>query len=137
MRAINPQDLGAPMGYSNGQLVATDARLLFIAGQIGWNSRQELVSEEFGAQFGRALANVVTVVEAAGGEAHHIARLTLYVTDKSEYLADLKGLGEIYRRVMGRHYPAMTLVEIGALLEPGAKVEIEATAAIPQETDLG
>jgi enamine deaminase RidA (YjgF/YER057c/UK114 family) len=79
----------------------------------------------------------VTVVEAAGGEAHHIARLTLYVTDKSEYLADLKGLGKIYRRVMGRHYPAMTLVEIGALLEPGAKVEIEATAAIPQETDLG
>ena len=137
MRSINPQELGAPRGYSNGQLVPANCRLLFVAGQVGWNSRQELVADDFGAQFESALANVVTVVRAAGGEAHHIARLTLYVADKREYLADLRGLGEIYRQIMGRHYPAMTLVEVAALLEPGAKIEIEATAAIPQETDLG
>ena len=136
MRSINPQDLGAPRGYSNGQLVPADAQLLFVAGQVGWNSRQELVADDFAAQFERALSNVVTVVREAGGEAEHIARLTLYVADKREYLADLKGLGEIYRQIMGRHYPAMTLVEVAALLEPGAKIEIEATAAIPQETAI-
>lgn len=130
MRAINPHELGAPKGYSNGQLVAAGAQLLFVAGQIGWNERQQLVSADFGDQFGRALANVVAVVREAGGQPEQIARLTIYVTDKSEYLADLRRLGEVYRGIMGRHFPAMTLVEVQALVEPGAKVEIEATAAI-------
>ena len=131
MRTINPQELGAPKGYSNGALMPPGSSLLFVAGQIGWNSDQKIVSAEFLDQFDQALRNVVAVVEGAGGRVEHLGRLTLYVTDKSEYLADLQGLGEVYRRIMGRHYPAMTLVEVQALLEPGAKVEIEATAAIP------
>ena len=131
MRTINPEELGAPKGYSNGQLAPAGSSLLFVAGQIGWNRHQEIVSEEFLDQFGQALKNVLTVVREAGGQSEHLARLTLYVTDKDEYLADLGGLGAVYRRIMGRHFPAMTLVEVQALLEPGAKVEIEATAAIP------
>lgn len=131
MRAINPQELGAPKGYSNGQLAPAGSSLLFVAGQIGWDTDQQLVSDNFAAQFGQALTNVLAVVRAAGGQAEHIARLTIYVTDKQEYLADLRGLGEVYRGVLGRHFPAMTLVEVSALVEPGAKVEIEATAAIP------
>ena len=131
MRTINPQELGAPKGYSNGALMPPGSSLLFVAGQIGWNSDQKIVSAEFLDQFDQALRNVVAVVEGAGGRVEHLGRLTLYVTDKSEYLADLQGLGEVYRRIMGRHFPAMTLVEVQALLEPGAKVEIEATAAIP------
>ena len=131
MRTINPEELGAPKGYSNGQLAPAGSSLLFVAGQIGWNRDQEIVSEKFLDQFGRALKNVLTVVREAGGQSEHLARLTLYVTDKDEYLADLCGLGEVYRQIMGRHFPAMTLVEVQALLEPGAKVEIEATAAIP------
>ena len=130
MIAINPQELGAPKGYSNGQLVPAGAGVLFVAGQIGWNPDQAIVSESFIEQFDQALANVLTVVREAGGRAEDIARLTIYVTDKDEYLEDLRKLGEVYRHRMGNHYPAMTLVEIRALLEPGAKVEIEATAAI-------
>lgn len=131
MRPINPSELGAPKGYSNGCLVPAGARLLFVAGQIGWNSQQEIVSVSFVDQFGQALENILAVVREAGGQAEHIARLTIYVTDKNDYLADLPGLGSIYRQILGRHFPTMTLVEVQALLEPGAKVEIEATAAIP------
>lgn len=131
MRVINPSELGAPKGYSNGVLVPADASLLFVAGQVGWNRDQEIVFDGFVDQFDQALRNVLAVVRAAGGEADNIVRLTIYVTDKQDYLADLPGLGEIYRQLMGLHYPAMSLVEVQALLEPGAKVEIEATAAIP------
>ena len=131
MRSINPTELGAPKGYSNGVLVPADSSLLFVAGQIGWNSQQEIVSEKFVDQFGQALANILAIVREAGGQAQNLARLTIYVTDKNEYLADLPGLGAAYRQILGRHFPAMTLVEVQALLEPGAKVEIEATAAIP------
>ena len=131
MKPINPEELGAPKGYSNGALMPPGARLLFIAGQVAWDHDQRIVAGEFLEQFDQALRNVLAVVREAGGQAEHLGRLTLYVTDKNEYLADLPGLGEIYRRLMGRHFPAMTLVEVKALLEPGAKIEIEATAAIP------
>jgi len=131
MRPINPSDLGAPKGYSNGWLVPAGSSLLFVAGQIGWNRQQEIVSEKFIDQFRQALENVLAVVREAGGLAEHLTRFTIYVTDKNEYLADLPGLGDAYRQIMGRHFPTMTLVEVQALLEPGAKVEIEATAAIP------
>lgn len=131
LEPINPESLGAPRGYSNGMLAPPGGRLLFVAGQIGWDGRQRLVSESFLAQFGQALENVAAVVRAAGGAPEHLARLTLYVVDRREYLADLKAVGEAYRRVLGRHYPAMALVEVQALLEPGAKVEIEATAVLP------
>ena len=127
---INPEDLGAPRSYSHGTLTPMGSRILFIAGQVGWDREQHLVGENFVAQFEQALANVVLVVRSAGGGRRDIARLTIYVTDKTEYLADLVAIGEVYRRVMGRHFPAMALVEVAGLVEPGAKVEIEGTAAI-------
>ncbi len=128
---IDPKSLGAPRGYSNGMLARSVGRLLFVAGQVGWDREQRLVSSEFVPQFGRALGNVVTVVEAAGGRIEDLGRLTLYVVDKELYTRNLKAVGEAYRRIMGRHYPAMTLVEVVDLLEPGALVEIEGTAVVP------
>jgi enamine deaminase RidA (YjgF/YER057c/UK114 family) len=131
MRAINPEELGIPRGYSNGMLAPAGGRLLFVAGQIGWNAQQKLASEAFAEQFAQALHNVLAVVEAGGGRAEHIARLTIYVIDRHQYLAEAKLVGTHYRALMGKHYPAMALVEVKALLEPGAKVEIEATAVLP------
>lgn len=128
---INPADLGAPRGYSNGVLAPEGGRLLFVAGQIAWDEEQRLIGVTFVEQFHRALANVLAVVREAGGEASDVARLTVYVTDREEYLASRKEVGEAYRALMGRHYPAMALVEVAALLEPEAKVEIEATAVVP------
>jgi len=129
---INPISLGAPKGYSNGIACEPGGRLLFVAGQIGWTEKQELVSSNFAEQFGRALENVLVVVTAAGGVPEHVARLTIYVTDKREYLGALKDVGQRYRTAMGKHFPAMTLVEVKDLLEKGAKVEIEATAVLPK-----
>lgn len=128
---VNPESLGAPKGYSNGMLTPAGGRVLFIAGQVAWNERQEVVSDDFARQFGQALENVLTVVKAAGGAPEHVARMTIFVTSKDEYVAGLRAVGAEYRSRMGRHYPAMTLVEIKALLEEGAKVEIEATAVLP------
>jgi enamine deaminase RidA (YjgF/YER057c/UK114 family) len=105
--------------------------VLAVAGQIGWNTDGELTSDDLAAQFDVALENVVRVVRAAGAGPSDIIRLTLYVTDRMEYKAKLKQVGEAYRRHMGRHYPAMALVQVAALLEDGAKVEIEATAVVP------
>ncbi len=130
-RPINPEELGAPRGYSHGMLAPPGARLLFVAGQIGWDERQELVGEGFAEQFGQALANVMTVVRQAGGAPEHLVRLTIYVVDRRDYLAALEEVGAAYRGIMGRHYPAMALVEVSSLLEPRAKVEIEGTAALP------
>lgn len=135
LRAINPESLGAPRGYSNGMLAPAGSRLLMVAGQIAWDAEQRVVSADFAAQFEQALRNVLDVVEAAGGLAQHIGSLTLYVTDKAEYLGSTRELGAAYRRLMGRHYPAMALVEVAALLEPEAKVEIQALAALPAEVD--
>ncbi len=128
---INPEALGAPKGYSNGVLCEPGGRLLFVAGQVGWDENEQIVSERFSEQFGRAIQNVATIVEAAGGKPEHVTRLTIFVSDKDEYEAELREVGAQYRRVMGRHFPAMSLIQIAALLEKGAKVEIEATAVIP------
>jgi len=128
-KLINPASLGTPRGYSNG--VLTDAgRLLFVAGQIGWDLERRIVSDDFAGQFAQALENVLAVVHQAGGEPANIARLSIFVTDKKEYMAALKNIGAAYRLLMGTHYPAMTLVEVSALLEDSAKVEIEAIAVI-------
>ncbi len=127
---INPESLGAPRGYSNGALSNPGARILFIAGQIGWDERQQIVSDDLVAQFDRALANVITVVTAAGGEARFIARLVIYVTDKNEYRERMKEIGERYRARMGKHFPAMVLIEVAGLLEDRAKIEIEGTAVL-------
>jgi enamine deaminase RidA (YjgF/YER057c/UK114 family) len=130
MEPINPASLARPRGYSHG--IVGRGRVLFVAGQIGWNERSEIVSGRFADQFDQALANVLIVVRGAGGSPDSVARLTIYVVDKSEYAAAQKEIGERYRSRMGRHYPAMTLVEVKSLLEDGAKVEIEATALIPE-----
>lgn len=128
--AINPAGLAEPRGYSNGMLLPP-GRTLFVAGQIGWNARGQLVSDDFGPQFEQALNNVLSVVREAGGTPEHVGRLTIYVTDKAKYNAALKQVGEAYRSHMGKHYPAMTLVQVADLLEPGALVELEATAVLP------
>lgn len=130
MRAINPKSLGRPRGYSNGQLTSPGERLLFIAGQIGWDEEQRLVSDDFVEQFDRALRNVLEVVREAGGAPTGVARLVVYVTDKREYVARTAEIGERWRTQMGRHYPAMALVEVKGLLEDGAKVEIEGVAVL-------
>jgi enamine deaminase RidA (YjgF/YER057c/UK114 family) len=131
LEVVDPPELGRPQGYANGIIVPAGRRLLFVAGQIGWNAQQQLVGDDFVEQFARALSNVLTVVDAAGGEAADVARLTVYVVDKAEYLASRRELGRRWHELMGRHYPAMALVEVSGLLAPGAKVEIEATAAVP------
>ena len=127
---INPESLGAPRGYSNGVLTEAGGRLLFIAGQVAWDQQQQIVSADFVEQFDRALANVIAVVTEAGGKAEQIARLVIYVTDKNEYRARTREVGERYRAHMGRHFPAMVLVEVKALLEDDAKVEIEGFAVL-------
>lgn len=126
---LQPKNWAPPKGYSNG--VAAEGRQVFVAGQIGWNERGELVSDDFVRQAERALANIVEVLAEAGGEPRHLTLLTWFVTDKAAYVLRQKEIGEAYRRVIGRHFPAMSLIVVAGLLEPGAKVEIEGTAVIP------
>ena len=127
---INPESLGPPHGYANGVLTEPGSRLLFIAGQVAWDRQQQIVADDLVEQFDRALANVITVVTEAGGHTEQIARLIIYVTDKDEYRARMKEIGERYRARMGKHFPAMVLVEVKSLLEDGAKIEIEGTAVL-------
>ena len=133
-KLINPEALGAPSGYANGLLVDGGGKLLFIAGQIAWDEQQRIVSADFVEQFDRALANVITVVSEAGATAEQIVRLVIYVTDKNEYRQRTREVGERWRARMGRHYPAMALVEVKGLLEDEAKVEIEGIAVLSVET---
>lgn len=126
---INPAALAEPVGYSNG-IKAEGGALLFIAGQIGWDRERRIISDSFADQFALALENVVAVVREAGGEPSNIVRLLIFVTDKREYLGDIKNVGSAYRQIMGKHFPAMSLVEVNALVEDLAKVEIEAIAVI-------
>ena len=128
---INPEALGAPSGYANGLLADGDGKLLFIAGQIAWDKDQQIVSDDFVEQFDKALANVIAVVRAAGGESHNLARLVIYVTNKIEYRERTKEVGERYRKHLGKHFPAMVLVQVAGLLDDRAKVEIEGMAVIP------
>lgn len=128
---VQPDGWPRPRGYSNGVVVEGATRLLFVAGQIAWGADETLVGRgDFARQFDQALGNVAAVVRAAGGRPDAIVRLTIYVTDKRAYLDALAGVGEAYRRHLGRHYPAMALVQVADLLEDGALVEIEATAAL-------
>lgn len=133
---INPEALGAPRGFSHGVLAPAGSRLLFVAGQVGWDHEQRLAPGGFVPQFERALENIRAVVEQAGGRMEDLCRLTIYVTDRRLYEDDLHAVGGAYRRVVGRHFPAMALVEVAALLEPGALVEIEATAALAPEAPM-
>jgi enamine deaminase RidA (YjgF/YER057c/UK114 family) len=128
---INPESLGTPTGYSNGVLTEAGGKLLFIAGQIAWDEDQEIVSDDFVEQFDKVLANLVTVLTAAGGEPANVARLVIYVTNKLEYRERSREVGERYRKHMGKHFPAMALVQVAGLLDDAAKVEIEGIAVLP------
>jgi enamine deaminase RidA (YjgF/YER057c/UK114 family) len=131
LQVLQPPDWVAPKGYSNG--VAASGRLVFVGGQIGWDAQQRFHAVDLVAQSRQALVNVLTVLAEAGGEPRHIARMTWYVVDRKAYLSSLPALGVVYRELMGRHYPAMTAIEVSALIEDAAVVEIEVTAVIPDE----
>ena len=125
---VQPKHWAAPKGYANG--IAAQGRQIFIAGQVGWNAQAQFESDDFVAQVEQALKNIVDVLKAADCEPHHLVRLNWYVTDKAEYAERQREIGMAYRRQIGRHFPAMTLVVVAGLLEPRAKVEIEGTAVI-------
>ena len=127
---LHPRHWKRAKGYSNG--IVAEGRIVFVAGQIGWNAEQKFESRDFVAQTRQALQNIVAVVREAGGAPEHIARLTWFITDNKAYLSRLAEVGEAYRSVMGTHFPAMTMVQVVALVEDGAKVEIEASAVVPK-----
>ena len=129
MRLLQPPGWAPAKGYSNG--VAARGTLVFVGGQVGWNGQQAFESDEFVAQARQALANIVAILAEAGALPEHIVRMTWYVVDRDEYVASYRALGGVYRDVIGRHFPAMTAVAVKALIEPRARVEIEATAVIP------
>jgi enamine deaminase RidA (YjgF/YER057c/UK114 family) len=126
---LHPSHWKPAIGYSNG--VAATGRMVFTGGIIGWNADQEFETDDFVGQVEQALKSIVELLACAGAGPEHLVRLTWYVTDKREYLASLRDLGRVYKAVIGRHYPAMALVQVVALVEDRAKVEIEATAIIP------
>jgi enamine deaminase RidA (YjgF/YER057c/UK114 family) len=129
MRILQPPDWAPPKGYANG--IAARGLTVFVGGQVGWNGQQQFESDDFVAQARAALRNVLAVLAEAGAGPEHITRMTWYVTDKREYVASYRALGAAYREVIGRHFPAMTAVQVTALIEDRAKVEIEATAMVP------
>jgi enamine deaminase RidA (YjgF/YER057c/UK114 family) len=130
IQIVQPSDWPRPRGYANG--VVASGRTLYVAGQIGWDAQEQLVSDALTAQFRQALSNVLTVVEAAGGRVQDIVRLTIYCCDLDAYRSDHKAIGAGYREVMGKHFPAMALLGVSGLVEPGALVEIEATAVLEE-----
>jgi enamine deaminase RidA (YjgF/YER057c/UK114 family) len=127
---LQPPAWVKPIGYSNG--VAATGRMVFIAGQIGWNAQGAFETDDFVAQTRQALANVVTVLRQAGGEPDHVTSMTWYMTDKQDYLSNLKPIGTVWREIMGRSFPAIAAVEVAGLIESRAKIEIQATAVIPE-----
>ena len=129
MRSVNPQGWPRPRGYSNG--IEARGRLLFVAGQIGWDEQERIVSDDLIEQTRQALKNTVAVLAAGGAKPEHVARMTWYLTDKREYLRRAKEFGAVYREFMGKHFPAMAMVQVSALMEDRAKVEVESTAVIP------
>jgi enamine deaminase RidA (YjgF/YER057c/UK114 family) len=129
MRILQPPGWPRPRGYANG--VAAEGRLVFVAGQIGWDASGTVVSDDLVRQFEKTLENTLAVLREAGAGPEHVARMTWYVTDRHEYRARARELGEVYRMRMGKHYPAMAVVEVRALIEDRAKVEIETTAVVP------
>ncbi len=130
MKFLQPPNWPRPIGYSNG--VATKGNLVFLSGIVGWNAQGEFESGGFTAQVRQALLNIVEILKQANAKPEHIARMTWYVLDKNEYMAAAKEMGAVYREIIGRHYPAMTVVEVSGFLEVKARVEIEVTAVVPE-----
>jgi enamine deaminase RidA (YjgF/YER057c/UK114 family) len=127
---LQPEGWAKPVGYANG--VAAHGRLVFVGGQVGWTGQCKFETDDFVGQVRQTLQNVVDVLAEAGARPEHITSMTWYFTDKAEYLANLKGIGEVYREVIGRHFPAMAAMQVAALVEDRAKVEIQATAVVPE-----
>ena len=130
MRILQPRDWPRPRGYANG--VSAHGRQIFVAGQIGWNANGVLAGKDLVSQSRQALENIIAILAEDGARAEHLVRLTWFVVDRQEYLDNAKALGETYREVIGSHYPAMSALEVSALMEPDARVEIEATAVVPE-----
>jgi enamine deaminase RidA (YjgF/YER057c/UK114 family) len=128
-KVIQPEGWKQPKGYANG--IEARGRLLFVGGQVGWNAQEQFESDDLVAQVRQALQNCVAIIRAAGGQPEHIGRMTWYLRDKREYNARLKEIGAVYREVVGRHFPAMSAVQVADFVEDGAKVEIEVTAVLP------
>ncbi|MGY6709577.1 MAG: RidA family protein [Rhizobiaceae bacterium] len=127
---LHPANWSKPIGYANG--IAATGRLVFIGGQIGWTGDQRFEAKDLPGQVRQTLANILEVLAEAGGRPEHITRFTWYITDKQDYLANLKAIGAAYRDTMGKHFPAMAMVQVVALIEDEARVEIEATAVVPE-----
>ena len=132
MKILKPAGWKTPLGYSNG--IAANGTLVFLAGQVGWNADERFESEDLAPQFEQALKNVLTVLAEAGGKPEHICRITAFCCDKPAYLAVRSELGRIWRKYMGRHYPAMSMIFVSDLLDSPGKIELEATAVIPPES---
>ena len=124
-----PEGWSSPVGYANG--VAAQGRMIFVGGQIGWNATQHFERDDLPGQLRQTLENIIAVLAVAGAEPRHLTQLTWYLTDKADYLANLREIGRIYREVIGRHFPAMAVVEVKSLIEERAKVEIQAIAVVP------
>lgn len=131
LQPVNPAVLGKPSGYNNGMLVPNATVALEVAGQVAWDVNKRIVSPEFVGQFDQALRNFMDVVKEAGGGPEHVAELTIFITDKKAYNNSLKSLGEVWKRVMGKNFPAMACVVVAGLVEEGAMVEIKGTAYLP------
>jgi len=130
MQMLQPPEWARPKGFANG-ISVRGGTTVYIAGQVGWTGEQRFAEKSFAGQFRQALANIVAVLAQAGGRPEHLVRLTWYVIDKQEYLSALREVGAAYRELIGRHYPVMAVVQVGGLIEPEARLEIEATAVIP------
>ncbi|MGV2906636.1 RidA family protein [Achromobacter sp. AGC25] len=133
MKILQPPDWMAPRGYSNGVLteMTVGSKLVFVGGQVGWNGQQQFESDDLADQVRQTLSNIVAILAEGGAKPEHIVRMTWYVTDKDEYVAAYPAIGKHYREFIGRHFPAMTAVEVADLVEDRAKVEIEVTAVVP------
>lgn len=132
MKILHPVGWKPPVGYANG--IAASGTVVFVAGQVGWDAEQRFASEDLATQFEQALKNVVAVLAEAGARPEHVCRMTAYCCDKQAYLAARSELGRIWKRLMGRHYPAMSMIFVSDLLDAPGKIELEATAVIPGET---
>ena len=131
MKILQPPGWARAKGFSNG--ISCSGKLVFIAGQVGWSGQGVWEARDFAGQFRQAIKNIISVLHEAGGKPEHIVRLTWYVLDKQEYLGALKDVGAAYRELMGKHYPTMAVVQVGGLVEDQARLEIEATAVIPEK----
>lgn len=131
MQIINPEGWSRPRGYSNG--ILAEGKTLYVGGQIGWDENEQFHSDDFIEQMAQALKNTIAILEAGGARPEHIVRMTWYITDREEYLKRLKEMGQVYRDIIGRHFPVMAMVQVVALMEERAKVEVETTAVIPYD----